>query len=145
MKGAPVYKVSRHNKRKAHLRIFFYSPGLEAFCWKSPKDQFPEKKQLVYLKNIREIHTRLEPSRKLPAPFSESQYIRIIMAENGQDDLELICDDPALRNCLLKVINSLLEDMRKSRKDFHTLDGTSLLSGAKGTGEFLVSKYSNDI
>lgn len=43
LKGVNVFKVSRHNKNKAHLRQLYYAPSLAAFCWKAPKDLFPEK------------------------------------------------------------------------------------------------------
>ncbi|KAL4509338.1 hypothetical protein ABPG72_018269 [Tetrahymena utriculariae] len=147
LKGTPVFKVSRANKKKANLRIFFYSPSLEAFCWKSTKDNFPEKKQLVFIKNIREVQTKLEAGRKLPSPFTEQQFIRIVMMDKKQQDLELICEDTQLRTILLKSISSLIEDLRKSqhvRLNQESQAAPSLISNGANC-EFLINKYANDI
>lgn len=144
LRGAAVYKVSRRNKKKAHLRIFSYSAELEAFCWKSPKDFFPDKKQLIYLKDIKEIRTSLDdPTRRLPAPFSESQYLRIVMLDKHGADLELICEDPMLRHSLVKVLVSLLEGIRKSRSKLKNGAGGSLMDSEHN--EYLISKHAKDV
>lgn len=37
------------------------------------------------------------------------------MMDKKEPDLELICEDTSLRTILLKVISSLIEDIRKSQ------------------------------
>lgn len=96
MKGTEFTKFSRSNCKKSAKRLIFYSPFLDAICWKSKSSKLPTIKQTIPIDQITHIHTnyaKYAKNRKnfiLPNNLDLECFIAI-EAKNGVK-LELLAD-----------------------------------------------------
>jgi hypothetical protein len=107
-KGWSFLKISYKNPKKTNYRTVFYSHNLEAICWKDQKSKLPKTKQLIYLKDIRNIVTK---TTKNLIGHDINCFLSI---ETSQRSLDLIAPNLRIKESFLRLMNNILKSFKQN-------------------------------
>lgn len=106
-KGWSFLKISFKNPKKSSNRTVFFSPNLEAICWKDSKNRFPKAKQLIFLKDIRKISTNP------PRTFSGKDSTLYFCIESSQRNLDLLAPNLQIKELFIRLLNTHIRNFKQ--------------------------------
>ena len=107
-KGWQFLKISFKNPKKSNMRTVFFSENLEAICWKDPKTKLPKLKQMIFLKDIRDISVK---TNKIIPGKDMTCFISI---ETSRRSLDLIAPNLRVKEVFIKLISSFLKNFKQN-------------------------------
>lgn len=107
-KGWNFLKISFKNPKKSSNKIVFFSQNLEAICWRDNKNKLPKNKQMIFLKDIRNIYSKPQKN------FVGKDMSCFVSIETSQRSLDLVAPNIRIKELFVRLLNQYLKNFKQN-------------------------------